>query len=66
MTKKFVQVKINIPTSNKSVIEYCDKLSAQRKLSARIIRLLSEDLSKKNGEGNNDIPKQHTGRTNRG
>ncbi len=47
MAKKFVQVKINIPITNKSVIEYCGKLSAQRKLSARIIRLLLEDLSKK-------------------
>ncbi len=46
MTNKFVQVKINIPTSNKSIIDYCIKLSAQRILSARIIRLLSEDLEK--------------------
>lgn len=57
MTKKFVQVKINIPTSNKSVIGYCDKLSAQRKLSARIIRLLSEDLNKNNREKKIDLPK---------
>lgn len=57
MAKKFVQVKINIPTSNKSVIEYCDKLSAQRKLSARIIRLLSEDLNKNNREKKIDLPK---------
>ncbi len=46
MTKKYVQVKINIPTSNKRVIDYCDKLSAQRKLSTRIICLLSADLDK--------------------
>lgn len=46
MRKKYVQVKINIPLSSKSVIEYCEKLSAQRKLSAYVIRLLSDDLNK--------------------
>ena len=50
MTKKYVQVKINIPTSYRSVIEYCDKLSTQRILSARIIRLLSDDLNKRKKE----------------
>lgn len=50
MKKRYIQVKINIPTSNRSVIDYCNRLSAQRKLSARIIRLLSEDLKKSTKE----------------
>ncbi len=55
MKKKIVQVKINIPTSYRSVIEYCDKLSAQRILSSRIIRLLSDDLNKRNKEENTNV-----------
>lgn len=55
MTKKYVQVKINITTSYRSVIEYCDKLSAQRILSSRIIRLLSDDLNKRKKEENTNV-----------
>lgn len=45
--KQFEQVKINIPKSNKTVIAYCRRLSGQRLLSKRVVRLLSDDLSKK-------------------
>ncbi len=51
MNRKFIQVKINIPSTNKGVIAYCSKLSAQRKLSTRVIRLLSDDLNKGKKDG---------------
>jgi len=48
MGKDFEQVKINIPKNNKRIIDHCKKLAAQRMLSARVIRLLSDDLDKSN------------------
>lgn len=51
MAKDFEQVKINIPKTNKRIIDRCKKLAAQRKLSTHIIRLLTDELDKaKKGE----------------
>lgn len=48
MQREYVQVKINIPKSEKSVAEYCDFLSRNRLLSATLIRLIRADMKAKN------------------
>lgn len=47
MQSNFEQIKLNIPKQEKEIIEYCRQLSVQRKLSATIIRLLSEEIKRK-------------------
>ena len=43
MQSNFEQIKLNIPKQDKQIIEYCKELSAQRRLSATVVRLLDEE-----------------------
>ena len=47
------QIKVNIPVSNKSVLEFCDKLSEQRLLSATFIRLFRAELERQSRSASN-------------
>lgn len=43
---KYKQIKIRIPDTEKTVIAYCKRLSAQRILSQKILNLLKNELKK--------------------
>ena len=48
MQTKIKQIKINIPAYQKSVLAYCDFLSGQRLLSKVVIKLLQDEMQRRN------------------
>ena len=55
MQRENKQIKVNIPTSQKSILAFCDFLSAQRMLSTTVIRLLQAEMQKQ-GYGASKLP----------
>ena len=58
MKTKLKQIKINIPIYQQSVLAYCDYLSAHRLLSKVIIKLLQEEMQKRERGASAQTPPQ--------